>query len=265
MRRHAAALPFIELVSLPKTARHDFASKVNALNQGAKQLQGRQYDFIGHLDADVSFGPTYFATLLERFDRDPRLGIGGGDIREWDGKQYSPRSGNSVWSVPGAVQMFRRECYEAVGGFLPLRYGGEDWCAEVTARRNGWRVQSFPELPVHHHGAGAGSYGVGLRRWFQGGLMDYSVGSHPLFEMARLARRLRSQPYVLGACARWCGYVWAACRREKRIVSKEFVQFLRAEEMARLRTFAIFHGPHPGPAGGPRVAATPLRGERYKA
>jgi hypothetical protein len=68
-------------------------------------------------------------------------------------------------------------------------------------------------------------------------LMDFSLGSHPLFEIAKLARRVRSRPYVLGAFVRFCAFTWAYCRREKRPVSEEFVEYFRREQLGRLWHF----------------------------
>jgi len=228
--------PFVELLHREKGSSHDFASKVYALAAGFQLLRNVSFEFIGHLDADVSFGPTYFADLLMRLECDPSLGVAGGDIYEWDGRNYSPRKGNSVRSVAGAVQMFRHQCYDSIGGFLPLEHGGEDWCAEVTARMKGWRVRSFPELVVYHHHGSKGWVGR-MRRRYREGMMDFCLGSHPLFEIAKLARRLQGRPLIVGACVRLCAYVFAACYRERRIVSEEFVRFLRQEQMERLRAF----------------------------
>lgn len=236
VRGYANTWPFIELLRVGTHHPHSFASKVYALNHGAPRIGQTAFEFIGHLDGDVSFGPSYFADLLERFDRDPNLGLAGGGIYEWDGSKYSPRRGNSIRSVAGAVQTFRRQCYDSIGGFLPLEHGGSDWCAEVMARMKGWRVQSFPELAVYHHGAIRGWVGR-LPRWYQEGLMDFSLGSHPLFEIAKLARRVWSRPYALGAFVRFCAFTWAYCRSEKRPVSEEFVKYLRREQLDRLRHF----------------------------
>jgi len=231
---YAERCKFIELVHIGENHAPSFASKIYALNAGLERLKGNDYEFIGILDADVSFETSYFASLLKRFERDPALGLAGGFIYEKRNGKFKIRFGDSVRSVAGAVQLFRRECYESVGGILPLKYGGEDWCAEVMARMKGWRVEAFPELEVFHHkptGAGAGA----LRYWYQQGLMDFSLGSYPLFVIFKCLRRLRAKPYVLGALARLFGFLWASCRREERPVRNELVEFLRAEQKERLR------------------------------
>lgn len=43
----------------------------------------------------------------------------------------------------GESQFFRRECFEAVGGYVPIRGGGIDWLAVTTARMKGWMTRTF--------------------------------------------------------------------------------------------------------------------------
>jgi glycosyltransferase involved in cell wall biosynthesis len=230
---YAERYKFIELVRIGEIHTRSFASKVFALNAGLERLAGSTYEFIGILDADVSFANSYFASLTGKLELDPSLGLAGGFIHEKRHGRFTTRAGNSVRSVAGAVQMFRRECYESVGGIHPFRYGGEDWCAEVMARMKGWRVEAFPELKVFHHKptcAGAGA----LRSWYQQGLMDFSLGSYPLFVIVKCLRRLRARPLIVGALARLAGFVSAYCRKEERPVPREFVEYLRGEQKARL-------------------------------
>ena len=68
---------FIQFVRIEKSAQHSFTAKVHALRQGFACFADAEYDFIGVLDADVSFEPDYFGRLLERFANQPRLGIAG--------------------------------------------------------------------------------------------------------------------------------------------------------------------------------------------
>jgi poly-beta-1,6-N-acetyl-D-glucosamine synthase len=231
---YAGHYGFIELLRMGEKHVHNFASKVCALNRGVDCLKDLDYDFIGILDADVSFEPSYFGLLLDQFGRDPCLGLAGGFIHEERNGRFSARVGNSIRSVAGAIQLFRRECFDKLGGFVPLEYGGEDWCAEIIAKMNGWRVEAYPTLKVFHH-KGIGARARGLRPWYREGLADYSLGSHPLFEVLKCFRRLGVRPYVLGALARFSGFLSAYCRREKRSAPVAVVEYLRSEQKARLR------------------------------
>lgn len=238
VRRYSEQYSFIKLCNIVEEHPRNLTAQVNAINRGFSQLKHGTFDFIGNLDADVSFGPDYFEKLLERFSHDSQLGLAGGFIYEEEGGKFQPRRG-SISSVPHAVQLFRRECLEALGGYKPFSWAGADWHAEVSLRMKGWHVQSFPELQVDHHRPTGQGFGL-LRYWYRGGVMDFYMGTHPVFELVRMTRRLRSKPYVLGALVRLGAFGWAYCSGEKRQVPDEFVDFLRKEQMGRLRQFWKF-------------------------
>jgi len=190
VQRYALRYPFIRFIRREKDSHCGFASKVLALRMGIQRLTLEATQFIGHLDADVSLGPCYFRDLLMKFKQDPKLGIAGGSILEQTRSGlWRSRAGNTTTSTPGAIQMFRRKCYEDIGELVPIEYGGEDWYAEIRARMCGWRVRSFSELPVHHHRQ-SGTRDNLLRYCYRAGYMDFAFGSHPLFELAKVLKRL---------------------------------------------------------------------------
>ncbi len=234
VRRYAEKHAYLQLYRIREEHERNFAAQVNAINTGFALLGGVEYQFAGNLDADISFGPDYFERLMAKLQAKPEIGIGGGFLHEERGQVFEPRKGNRASSVPHAVQLFRRECLSSLGGYAPLPYGGPDWHAEVCARMKGWRVESFPDLPVFHHRP-TGTAGSLLRYWYRQGLMDFSLGAHPLFELGKLARRAGQKPILLGAAARLAGFGSAYCRGEKRVVSQEFIGYLRSEQTARLR------------------------------
>jgi hypothetical protein len=129
--------------------------------------------------------------------------------------------------------MFRRECFDAIGGYVPLRYGGPDWYAEISARMKGWRVRAFPELVVYHHRNTGTADGI-LRYKFRQGLMDFSLGSDPTFEIFKCLSRIRERPYILAGLLRLAGFSWSYCCGEKRSVPEDFVQYLRKEQREKL-------------------------------
>jgi biofilm PGA synthesis N-glycosyltransferase PgaC len=233
---YAGRYPFIQLFRITENHPRNFAAQANAINAGFDQLKNYDYDYIGNLDADVSFEPTYFERLIVHFENDRKLGLAGGSICEECRGEFKPRMGNRSYSVALAVQLFRRECLETLGGhYFILPYGGVDCQAEVTARMKGWHVQTFFELKVFHYrptGAGVGLWCYS----FEQGLMDYSIGVHPLFEVVKLLARVLRQRHVCTPLLRLIGFSYAYCRGEKRSVSKEFMEFLRKEQLERLRT-----------------------------
>jgi hypothetical protein len=170
---------------------------------------------------------------LEEFEKNPKLGIGGGMILEPYRRGFHKQLMN-LGSVAGAVQMFRRECYEDIGGYVPFEIGGEDALAEVMARMHGWEVRSFPNLEVCHHRITGTAKASILSARFRQGVMEYSIGYHAVFEVAKCLLRLREWPYLFGSCLRLSGYTWAFLRRTQRAVPDNVVKFLRRQQMQGL-------------------------------
>lgn len=237
---YSTRYPFIVLHRISEDHPRNFTAQVNAINTGIGILQQKSFDFLGNLDADVTLPPNYFADLLARFRLDPDLGLAGGWIYELRRNTFRPRSGNSRLSVAHAVQLFRRDCLADIGGgYKAMPYGGPDWHAEVSARFCGWKVEAFPELEVKHHRPTGSAAGL-LRTSYREGLMDYSFGSSPLFELFRIARRLRQKPLIIGALIRLWSFVIASLRNRERPVPTEFVRFLRSVELSRLKRIISF-------------------------
>ncbi len=232
---YAAESDFIQLHRITEDHPRNFAAQVYAINRGLSQLRGTEYDFVGNLDADITLDPEYFARLLEKFKLDPRLGLGGGTVCERcsDG-EFRARRISSFTAVAHACQLFRRECFEAIGGaYLPLRYGGPDTHAEILARMKDWHVASFSDLRVFHHRPTNSAEGI-LRGWFRQGKMDYSLGALPVFELFKLLRRIYVKPYLIGSMARCAGFLHSYVQRADREVPNDFIVYLRKEQKQRV-------------------------------
>ncbi len=234
VRGYAAEHPFIVLARRDADTGREFGSKVRAIELGMTHLAGLAYDYIGNLDGDVSFAPDYFAELLGHMESAPELGIAGGVICEIASGDWTPQLISAGSSVAGAVQMFRRRCYEQIGGYRPLPFGGVDAVAEGMARMHGWRVQTFTDLPVKHYRP-VGTEGKSiLRARFNLGRREYVIGYHPAFAGARALRQMLEYPYVLGGMLYAAGYVAALTRRIPIAVPADYARFLRREQIHRL-------------------------------
>jgi biofilm PGA synthesis N-glycosyltransferase PgaC len=236
VKRHAATHDWIELLRMPERRERDFAGKVGAFRAGLARAGNLPYDVVGSLDADITFEPDYFQFLLEKLKADPALGLVGTPFREISGESYDYRF-VSIEHVSGACQLFRRECFEAIGGYVPVKGGSIDHIAVITARMKGWNTRTFTEKTcLHHRYVGTAQRGP-LAAKFKFGLKDYALGNHPLWEVFRCLYQLGKKPVLLGGIALGSGYFWGMLRREQRPVSAEFVAFHRGEQMARLGKF----------------------------
>ncbi len=229
----AEAHHFIRLVRRPVRGARGFGSKVAAFNVGYAHVGDVDHEFVGNLDADVALPPDYFERILAAFAEDTRLGLAGGAIIEYRDGERSPLR-MSANSVAGAVQLFRRACFEETGGFVPLPLGGEDSSVEIMARARGWGVRTLFEVPVLHHGRVGSRNGSSTKARFAKGVTNYLLGYDPWFHASASLYRMSDRPYILGGASMLAGYLWAALQRRPRTVSDESIQFLRAEQRRRL-------------------------------
>jgi len=232
VRAAALSHPWICLLPLPPRRQRSFAAVVQATDAGVRALTLASYSYIGLLDSDVRFQPDYFKKVLETFEASPQLGLAGGVVIDLGSpRDRLPRNRQDV---PGAVQFFRRRCFEALNGLLAIPEGGWDGLTCARARMLGFETRLLTELVVDHLKPRNISEGGVLRRHWQMGVRDYAVGYHPLFESAKCLARLFDSPAFVGSSARWFGYCRAAFQRRERLVPPDLLGFLRAEQKQRL-------------------------------
>jgi biofilm PGA synthesis N-glycosyltransferase PgaC len=235
VRKYADKYDWIELLRMPERQQRHFAGKVHAFNAGYERIKRTNAEIVGNLDADVSFGPEHFQFLVEKMSENPRIGVAGAPFREGT-FQYDYRFSN-IENVWGGCQLFRRECYEAIGGYMPLKGGCIDHVAVLSARLHGWQTRTFTEkVCIHHRQMGTAMQGA-LKAKFKMGAKDYTVGNHVLWELARTIYQMKHSPYVVGGLALGWGYLWSLIRRAEVPLSTELVAFVRKEQMNRLKNF----------------------------
>ncbi len=116
--------------------------------------------------------------------------------------------------VAGECQLFRRRCFEEIGGYFPNAAGGVDWIAVMSARMKGWKAKSFPQKRFHHHRTletAKRQNGSQLR------MAKRTITEVVHLMSLRVAYRATKQPIDGAALS---GYCWAAARRMKRPVSR---------------------------------------------
>ena len=233
VRKYAATNSWIELIQMPERRERNFAGKAIAVSAGQKQLGELHYDVIGNLDADVSFDPDYFAFLMDRFAENPKLGVGGTAFREGDLSYNYEFVG--VEHVSGMCQMFRRKCFEDIGGYAAIRSGGIDLIAVLSARSKGWETRTFVEKSFVHHRSQGGALHTGLRERIYMGRKDYLLGNHPLWEIFRGVYQMAHKPFLIGGLLVLFSYVWNSIRGVERTIPPELMVIRRSDQMKRLK------------------------------
>lgn len=197
------------------------------------------FEFIGNLDADITPDKNYYEDVCQAFQTNPNLGIAGGLILDCIDDKVHPQN-ISLNSVAGAIQVFRKQCFEKIGYYIPFKYGGEDAYMEIMTRKMGWEVQTLAKLKVLHHrptGTGMGNlFNANIRT----GKMFYTLGYSPIFFLVRCFYRLFDKPYLLGSILNIVGYSTAWIKNEKCPAGDEFISFVRSEQKERLKSFLPF-------------------------
>jgi glycosyltransferase involved in cell wall biosynthesis len=243
--RYLASYDWMELVNLPVRRERNFAAKVHAFNAGRQRLMSIGYEVIGNLDGDVSLDNDHFEFLLGKIQEDRSLGVAGTVFKE-EGYSSEADSFEGQAHVSGQCQLFRRQCFEDIGGYFANKAGGIDWIAVATARMMGWKTRSFREKSFFHYRHLGTAERSAVAAMFSYGEKDYYLGGHPLWEFCRVIYRITKKPYVVGGLALGLGYGYALLRRVKRPISKDLMAFHRGEQMGKLRAVAkaIFRFKH---------------------
>ena len=206
---------------------------VDTFYAGHEAIRTPDYHFICKIDGDVTFSPTYFDELMAKMNANPTIGGA-------SGKTYNPVNGELKEEriidemVAGQVNFWRRECWEACGGYV--REVMWDGIIFHRARMHGWRTVSFrdPSLTILHHRLMGSSYRNvfhGRMRWGRG---QWFMGTHPLYILASGVFRMRERPYVLGGLCIIAGYIRAWWTATPRYDDLAFRRQLREWQLRRL-------------------------------
>jgi biofilm PGA synthesis N-glycosyltransferase PgaC len=229
--RYADRYPWIHAVHRGNRGfRKSGGGVMEAFYDGYNTLQCKEWDFIVKLDGDLTFAPEYFEKCFEHFCREPKLGIGGGEIHHNISGQLKLEA-NPRFHVRGATKIYRKSCWEAIEGLWPA--AGWDTIDEVKANMLGWKTYSFPGLHLLHHRFTGTEEGL-LRDRVKHGLACYVSGYHPLYVAASCVYRLLQRPYVIGSAAITYGFLKAYFTGAGRLEDPSYVAYVRGQQLRRL-------------------------------
>jgi biofilm PGA synthesis N-glycosyltransferase PgaC len=236
--RAAAELPFLRVLQAPEHPdggpdRLAVAAEARAFNWALETLELDDYTHVGKLDADIELPAEYFQRLLDRFEREPRLGIAGGGLLE------RGRTGWQLTKVPdnhvrGALKLYSRKCFAAIGG-IEERLGW-DTIDETYARMHGFDTRSLtaPGLTARHHRPVA-TRGGALRGRARHGQCAYILRYGGWWVALRSFKVACAPPYGLTGAAFLYGYMRSVARREPRVEDEQFQRFVAAELRDRVK------------------------------
>ena len=205
---------------------------IEAFYDGYRCIKPNEWEYVVKLDGDLSFDPDYFERSFQQFRAHPKLGIGGGAICTiMNGAPVEESGGDPSFHVRGATKIYRRACWEAIGGLVCAP--GWDGIDEFKANMLGWTTYTFRELKLVHHRRTGGAEGT-WKDSVKNGRADYTAGYHPLFMACKCLKRSLRRPYALRGLGFLVGYLSGYVRRLPQVNDKELIRYLRREQMRKL-------------------------------
>jgi glycosyltransferase involved in cell wall biosynthesis len=243
LERFAAEAPFLRILRAPAQAsrpgedRLTIAAEARAFNAALATVDLTGFTHVGKLDADVELPPDYFERLLDRFAEEPALGVAGGTLLEQGGGSWRPAK-VPAYHVRGALKLYSRECFEAIGG-IEERLGW-DTIDETYARMHGYTTRSLPALAARHHRPVA-TRGGALRGRARHGQCAYVLRYGAWWVTLRSFKVACSRPFGLSGLAFLYGFLRSALRRDGRVEDERYRRFVAQELRGRVR-LAIARG-----------------------
>jgi poly-beta-1,6-N-acetyl-D-glucosamine synthase len=248
LAEYAAQHPYITVLRRPDRGDRKLGGGViDAFYTGYDTIEPTDYDYVCKLDLDLDLPPRYFERVMDRMERERRIGTCSGKpyfsppgapelpvrfpLRETSGL-VSELCGdeNSV----GMIKFYRTACFRQIGGFVrEVMWDGIDG---HRCRQLGWIASSSddPELRFVH----LRPMGTSHRSWWTGrvrhGFGQYFMGTLPAYMLAAVAFRLTRPPAVIGALAMLHGYFKSMLSGAPRYGDEEFRRFLRSYQWACL-------------------------------
>ncbi|MFL6513844.1 MAG: glycosyltransferase family 2 protein [Chthoniobacterales bacterium] len=231
--RAAQSVPWIHVIRRANRGfRQPGTGVIAAFTEGYGRVAAQNWDFLVKLDGDLSFDPDYFEQCFDRFAEDQKLGVGGGTICQRAAAELvSEAPGDPLFHVRGATKIYKRECWQAIGGLMQAP--GWDTVDEYKANMLGWKTYTFREIKLLHHRHAGGAEGT-WKNWVKNGVANYVAGYHPLFMACKCAKRVAHKPYLMAAAGLLTGYLGAWVRGVPKVDDHELIRYVRRQQLRRL-------------------------------
>lgn len=212
--------PWIKGIRLKFKNERDYANNryTEVVRKGLKyatefcQNHSYGYQYLAVVDVDVDLEKRYFEKIIETFKVIPKIGIASGFVYEEEMSSNEIKKSNI--EPRGCALVFRRNCYEMIGGFQ----GHTN--SIIKARKRGWGAEVLWTTKVYHR----------RKSWYKknyfltAGASAYSLNYHPLNALLTgFYYFLRNSPikglYYLN------GYIGAFVAREKKTEDTEIKKY----------------------------------------
>ena len=242
---HVGGLDWVKVESAPEEANEYLGGHIARIKSWGiaravdeADQRGLDVSFCGILDADVLLPKDHYARLFEYFDRDPGLGVVSSVLRA------SGQVNREAWQRSdrprGPTQLFRRECWEAIGG-LP-RFQGYDAVANLKAKNRGYGTLLATDVVATHRRETSTREGH-ARGYERRGRYAYFLHLNPLLVAARTLAYSLDTPHEKGLYF-LRGWLESALRRAPRCPDPEVSRHYSRERVFEVGRALLGRGIH---------------------
>jgi glycosyltransferase involved in cell wall biosynthesis len=230
IKKYTDKYSWIKCYERPKGKHSPGPGVVKAFYAGFENIKNDTWNFIVKLDADLSFEKDYFEFQLKEFALNPKLGM-------TSGVTYMPNGNGLVMDkmpedhVRGAAKMYRRECFEQIGGLQQVL--GWDTIDELSAQHSGWTTRSYRNLVlIHYKPIGIKQTNL-IKRELLAGDRQYYLGYHPMFAIGKNLYRMMQRPFFVAGFLNLIGF-FKSCFQRKERIEPELIKHLRKKQVQRM-------------------------------
>lgn len=183
--------------------------------------KGIEYNYLGNVDADLTFDNSFFEYLIAEFEKDSKLGIASGGIILTVGGRLVQVKGLPVDEPSGGDMLIRRKCFEECGG-IPQSYA-YDAVLKAKSRLKGWKTRRF-ERNLATEARDVGNAEGYFKGFVQTGKASYYLNFHPIHVFAKGILKSLRRPYY-GGSIYIISYLYCCLKRDKQIEDSEIKSY----------------------------------------
>lgn len=229
LNEYAQKHDFIQIVKRKNRGHRSVGPGViEAFYEGYNNINIDDYDYICKLDLDLDLPLAYFQILIEKMEKEPRLGTYSGKpyfIHDKTKKLVAEVCGDE--SSVGMTKFYRVQCFKQIGGFVKqVMWDGID---SHRCRLLGWisASEDDPRIRFTHLRPMGSSQKSIITGRVRHGFGQYFMGTSFIYMFASVVFRLNKKPYVMGSLATLWGYIKSAFTRVERLDDPKMIKLMR--------------------------------------
>jgi len=227
LQRYSDQHDFIQIVTRDNRGHRSVGPGViEAFYAGLEVVDLNNYQFVCKLDLDLDLPTGYFQILMQRMNKNPRIGTCSGKPYNRRGDRLvSERRGDEM-SV-GMTKFYRTSCFHQIGGFVSEVMWDAIDCHRC--RQLGWIACSWddPELRFVHLRIMGSSQDSVYQGRMRHGYGQYFMGTGLVYMFATSVYRMLHSPYFFGGLAMFWGYLKSCVKRAPKYRDEQLRKFIR--------------------------------------